>query len=112
MSSLNKRFHYLGLADLDYLSTRVLILSGIYNTGLSKAAEAFEKLFKLLLILEAKIRRDTSLTPSDLKQYGHSLPKLFDAVTSKSSRTFHEGWSILFRELERAYGRRYPNLTW
>jgi hypothetical protein len=108
MSSLHSRIQYLGLADFDYLSARLLVLCGLPSTGLPKASEAFEKLLKLLLMLEAKIRRNEELTPRQLKAYGHDLTKLFSAVKATSSVAFKEGWDVYFETLKEAYGRRYP----
>lgn len=108
--SLNKRLEYLGIADMDYLSARALLLNGLTHTGLSKAAEAFEKLFKLFLILEAKIVRNEHLEQKVLKQYEHKLLKLFNSVTSKfpSTTSIDDSWPAYFQQLENAYRTRYP----
>src|SRR3989337_1052290 len=107
--SLIKRSEYLGIADMDYLSARVLLLNGLTHTGLAKAAEAFEKLFKLFLILEAKITRNEELTQKELKQYNHKLVKLFGLVMTRShKKTYHQSVKNYFAQLQNAYSLRYP----
>jgi len=108
--SLQKRLEYLGIADMDYLSARILIINGMTHTGLSKAAEAFEKLFKLFLVLEAKITRNEELTQKELKQYEHKLVKLFEKVVVKipGATPFDKSWKEYFEQLEMAYKTRYP----
>lgn len=107
--SLNKRLSYLAIADMDYLSARLLLLCGLTHTGLSKAAEAFEKLLKLFLILEAKISDDSSLEGSCLKNiYKHRLCKIWIDVKSKTHKTFDDSWDKYFEQLEKAYKTRYP----
>ncbi len=86
----------------------MLVLCGLPSTGLPKASEAFEKLLKLLLILEADVRRNEELTPKQLKAYGHDLTKLFKAVKATSMVVFNEGWDVYFETLKAAYSRRYP----
>ena len=90
--SLTKRISYLGIADFDYLSARLLLLCGIGNTGLSKSAEAFEKLFKLFLMLEARITQNIELVPKDLKKYNHKLGRRFTDVKLKSGAKFEKEW--------------------
>ena len=81
MTSLKKRISYLGIADFDYLSARLLLLSALGNTGLPKAAEAFEKLLKLFILLASKIQDNKELTEKDLKkEYGHNLVDLFNST--------------------------------
>lgn len=107
--SLNKRLSYLAIADMDYLSARLLLLCGLTSVGLSKAAEAFEKLLKLFLILEAKINNDLSLEGSHLKNtYKHRLLKIWIEVKSNVPITFDDSWDEYFGRLERAYKMRYP----
>ncbi|MBI2621067.1 MAG: hypothetical protein HYW63_00280 [Candidatus Levybacteria bacterium] len=107
--SLIKRLEYLGIADMDYLSARILLINGLTHTGLSKAAEAFEKLFKLFLIIEAKITENKHLTQKDLKQYEHKLVKLFKVVMLKlPEKTYHQSVENFFQQLENAYRTRYP----
>jgi len=109
MNSLNKRIEYLGLADMDYLSARLLLMSGLANTGFPKAAEAFEKIFKLFLMLEAKISSNAELTESDLKSYGHNLIKLFNEIKIKlPNTTFDSTWDDYLNTLQESYTRRYP----
>lgn len=108
--SLIKRLEYLGIADMDYLSARALLINGLAHTGLSKAAEAFEKLFKLFLILEAKITRNEHLSQKDLKKYEHKLVKLFEFVVTKipGASPYDKSWKEYFEQLETAYRVRYP----
>lgn len=107
--SLVKRLEYLGIADMDYLSARSLLINGLTHTGLSKAAEAFEKLFKLFLIIEAKVTRDYHLTQKELKQYEHKLVKLFEVAMSKlPEKNYHQSVKDFFQQLENAYKLRYP----
>lgn len=107
--SLVKRLEYLGIADMDYLSARSLLINGLTHTGLSKAAEAFEKLFKLFLLIEAKITQDRHLTPKELKLYEHKLIKLFEVVMSKlPEKGYDQSVKDFFQQLENAYKLRYP----
>jgi hypothetical protein len=109
MSVLEKRIAYLGLADIDYLSARLLLLSGLVTTGFPKAAEAFEKLLKLFLLLEAKISSNVDLTEKQMKAYSHNLIKLFDVVKTKIPNTqFDQSWDDYFKILQDSYTRRYP----
>jgi hypothetical protein len=83
-TSLQKRLAYLGIADFDYLSARVLLRHGLVVTGLAKVSDAFEKIMKLNLILEAKITRNEDLDPEKVKAYLHNLRALladFEART-------------------------------
>ena len=109
MNSLNKRIEYLGLADMDYLSAKLLLMSGLANTGFPKAAEAIEKIFKLFLILEAKISRNVELTERDMKSYGHNLIKLLNEIKTKlPNTTFVSNWDDYLKTLQDSYTRRYP----
>jgi hypothetical protein len=109
MNSLDKRIEYLGLADMDYLSARLLLMSGLATTGFPKAAEAFEKIFKLFLMLEAKISSNAELTESDLKSYSHNLIKFFNEVKTKLPDTnFDSAWDDYLKTLQESYTRRYP----
>lgn len=107
--SLVKRLEYLGIADMDYLSARSLLINGLTHTGLSKAAEAFEKLFKLFLIIEAKITQNKHLSQKELKQYEHNLVRLFELVMSKlPDKSYDQSVRDYFKQLESAYKIRYP----
>lgn len=108
--TLKKRLEYLGIADMDYLSARALLINGLTHTGLSKGAEAFEKLFKLFLILDAKITRSTDMTQQELKKYEHKLVVLFELVVSKipNATPFDPSWKEYFTQLQGAYKTRYP----
>lgn len=108
--SFKKRLEYLGIADMDYLSARALLINGLTHTGLSKGAEGFEKLFKLFLILDAKITRNTEMTQQGLKKYEHKLVVLFELVVSKipNATPFDPTWKEYFIQLQGAYKTRYP----
>jgi len=106
--SLSKRIAYLGIADYDYLSARLLLLCGLGNTAMPKAAEAFEKIFKLFLMLEAKITQNKDLGPNDLKKYNHKITKLFTIIKSKIPAQFDKEWDDYFKMLQDSYSRRYP----
>jgi hypothetical protein len=60
---------------------------GLLNTGLQKAAEAFEKIVKVTLMLEAKISRNEELTPRDLIRFEHHLVKLLDEFKKRTGVT-------------------------
>jgi hypothetical protein len=106
--SLNHRIAYLGLADFDYLSARVLMWNGVQNTGLQKAAEPFEKILKVNLMLEAKISRNEELTPRDLVQLGHHLGKLLEEFRARAKVTVHPDTERYLAMLQDAYAKRYP----
>jgi hypothetical protein len=108
MTSLNKRLEYLGIADFDYLSARLLMLHGLVFTALPKAAEAFEKLLKLFLLLEAKIARNEELTPEQMKKFGHNLSALFKEFKVKVPASFGQDWDDYLGLLQESYTRRYP----
>ena len=109
MNSLDKRISYLGLADFDYLSARLLLLSALGNTGMPKAAEAFEKLLKLYLLLSAKITDNKELTEGELKlSYGHNLLSLFREAKKSIPAHFPAEWDDFFTMLQDSYSRRYP----
>lgn len=111
MTVLNKRIQYLAIADIDYLSARLLLLCGMPFSGLPKAAEAMEKIFKLFLILEAKITEGKELSDSDLKKYSHRLTKLFKVMKTKIPAKFDKTWDKFIKDLEVSYSIRYPD-TW
>lgn len=108
MTSLDRRLAYLGIADFDYLAARLLLVHGLASVGLPKAAEAFEKILKLFLALEAKINRGEELGPRDLKKYNHQLPKLLAVVGERVGSPFSAEWVEYVTMLQDAYNRRYP----
>jgi hypothetical protein len=108
MTSLNKRLAYLGIADFDYLAARVLLRDGLIFSGLPRAAEAFEKIVKLNLILEAKITRNAELEPEDLKRFGHDLPKLLTEFTRLTTIAVEPETEPYFAMLEDSLAHRYP----
>lgn len=107
-TSLNQRLAYLSIADFDYLSARILLLFGLAHTGFPKAAEAFEKLFKLFLLLCSKIIKNEELTEKDLKIYKHKLVTLFDKIKSIIPVKFDKSYEDYFLFLQETYHKRYP----
>jgi len=108
-SVLNQRLNYLGIADMDYLAARLLMLSGNPFCGMPKAAEALEKIMKLFLILEAKISRNEDLIAKDLKKYSHNLIKLSNKVESLCPMQLGENWKKYLEKLQKSYYDRYPD---
>jgi hypothetical protein len=108
MTSLNKRLAYLGIADFDYLSARVLLRHGLVFTGLPKAADAFEKIIKLNLILEAKISRNEELAPENLKKFEHRLKRLLEEFSNRTGIVVEPVVVDYFAMLQDAAARRYP----
>jgi hypothetical protein len=108
MTSLNKRLAYLGIADFDYLSARVLLRNGLVFAGLPKAAEAFEKIIKLNLTLEAKISRNEELEPPDLKRFGHDLVRLLGEFRLRTGVATEPEIESYFAMLQDATAHRYP----
>lgn len=111
MSLVHSRLNYLRLADMDYLSARLLLANGLLWSGLPKASESIEKLIKLFLVLEAKINRNEHLTAKQIRKYGHNLPELLNALRQKVPVEFNESWDRYFQSLQDAYSHRYPE-TW
>jgi hypothetical protein len=99
---------YLGIADLDYLAARLLLLNGLVFSALPKAAEAFEKLMKLFLMIEAKVNRNEEVYADNLKRYSHNLTRLFAEIKTKVPTTFSNDWDEYFELLRVSYSRRYP----
>jgi hypothetical protein len=109
MSPIINRMEYLNLADMDYLSARLLILNGLLLSGMPKAAESIEKLIKLYLMLESKINKGIELNAKQLKAYGHNLEELFEAFKKVVPLTFDQEWSNYFSALQESYKNRYPD---
>ena len=107
-TSFDKRLAYLAIADFNYLSARILLLFGLAHTGFPKAAEALELLFKLFLLLEAKIARNYDLTDKDLKEYKHKLVTLFDKIESMIPKKFDRSIRKYIIYLQETYHKRYP----
>src|ERR1700674_1326503 len=82
--------------------------NGLLNTALQKAAEAFEKILKVNLMLEAKISRNEELTSRDLMQFEHHLGKLLKEFITRAKVTVHPDTEKYFAMLQDAYSRRYP----
>ena len=107
-TSLQKRLAYLGIADFDYLSARVLLRHGLVVTGLAKASDAFEKISKLNLILEAKITRNEDLEPEKVKAYLHNLRALLADFEARMGVSVGPETHEYFAMLQEATKRRYP----
>jgi len=107
-TSLENRLAYLSLADFDYLSARILLLFGIAHTGFPKAAEAFEKLFKLYILLETKVNRNEETSYKELKKYEHKLVTLFKKIKPSIPAKFDSTWDEYFLFLQETYKKRYP----
>ena len=106
--SLDKRMDYLGIADFDYLSARLLLLSGLATTGFPHAAQAIEKLLKLFMLLYEKITNNSELTKRDLKKYSHKIVELFKYLEERILVNFDAGWKCYLQILQDSYDRRYP----
>jgi hypothetical protein len=107
-TSLHKRLAYLGIADFDYLSARVLMRHGLVFTALAKASDAFEKIMKLNLILDAKISRNQDLEPDEVKTYLHNLRGLLDGFEDRTGMSVGSETREYFAMLQEATKRRYP----
>jgi len=107
---LNKRKEYLGLADFDYLSARLLLLSGLATTGFPLAAQAIEKLLKIFLLLYEKRINNRVVTKIELiREWKHRLTKLFKYLNQNIDVPFDSTWDHYLQKLEDAYKkRRYP----
>jgi hypothetical protein len=106
---LDQRLNLLGLADLDYLTARLLINCGLVITGLPKAAEAFEKLLKCFLLLEAKISSNQEITSREMRSFGHGLTEIFQTFKRKVPTVFDAAWDTYLSDLEKYYKTRYPD---
>ena len=106
--SLDKRMKYLGIADFDYLSARLLLLSGFANTGFPLAAQAFEKLLKLFMVFYEKITNNQELTKRDMKKYSHNLLELLKYLKERAPANFDSTWKDYLKTLQESYYRRYP----
>ena len=110
MAILSKLPEYLGLSDTDYLSARLLIMSGVPLQGLGKACEAFEKQFKLFFALNERIINKREITQKELRKYGHDVVKLLESYndTVPQERRLESDWKDLMAMLKAAYNLRYP----
>jgi len=106
--SFDKRMEYLGIADVDYLSARLLLLSGFATTGFPLAAQAIEKLIKLFILLYEKITNNRELTKGDIKKYSHDLMGLFKYLKKRVPANFDSTWQDYLKTLQDSYSRRYP----
>lgn len=106
--SFDKRMEYLGIADFDYLSARLLLLSGFATTGFPLAAQAIEKLLKLFMLLYEKITNNRELTKKDMKKYSHNLLDLFKYLKERVQANFNSTWEDYIKTLQESYYRRYP----
>ncbi|HND90968.1 MAG TPA: hypothetical protein PLI75_04240 [Anaerolineales bacterium] len=105
----DKLMDYLGIADIDYLSARLLFMSGFPIVAMAKAAEALEKLFKILIVMITRIYSQVELTDDQLKKdYGHDLGKLlkgYNKIAPESVRLI--GDTTILDNLRKAYNLRY-----
>lgn len=110
MTSITKISEYLGLADADYLAARMLLLGGLPTVGLSKAAEAMEKQFKLFFLQFERIENGRELDVRDLKGYGHRLREMLESYNGMvpAERRLDDSWKSYLELLEEAYAKRYP----
>lgn len=109
MTSFSKRLSYLGLADIDYLSARILMLSGVPTTAFGKAAEAMEKILKLNLMLAIKIITGKELDEKALKkEFGHGIARVYNRLMQITNTPADNGFIEYFKILEESYKRRYP----
>jgi len=99
---------YLGIADFDYLSARLLLLSGLATTGFPLAAQAIEKLLKLFMLLYEKIVNNRELTVKEMQGYSHNLVSLFNYLKERVKEQFDSSWENYFQALQDSYYRRYP----
>ncbi|MBF0289993.1 MAG: hypothetical protein HQM14_19425 [SAR324 cluster bacterium] len=110
MKPINKIQEYLGLADVDYLAARLLILNKIPTVGLSKSAEALEKQFKLFFLIYEKITNNKELTIKEMKNRGHNLIEMMESYNSVAPQNhlLGEDWREYLSVLQESYNRRYP----
>ncbi|MFO1242713.1 MAG: hypothetical protein U1E36_05870 [Rickettsiales bacterium] len=106
---LKQAITLLQLADNDYLSARILLLNGLWQTGIPKANEVIEKVLKAILILRA-VELD-QLEKLSLKSYYHDTPKLFEEL--KKYLNIKEGdfqrENSILSNYYLCYERRYEN---
>jgi hypothetical protein len=102
----------LSIADVDYLSARLLFISGLPIAGMGKAAEALEKLFKISIAIITKINSQVDLTDNDFKKYGHNLNKLLDEYNRICPKEIQlVGNTGILTDLGKAYTARYVPKT-
>lgn len=108
--SINKVQEYLGLADVDYLAARLLILNGMPTVGLSKSAEAIEKQFKLFFLVYEKVANNRGLTTKELRKKGHNLLGMLGSYNSlvPEQNKIGEDWHNYLKLLQDSYDKRYP----
>jgi len=109
MRITDKLVDYLGIADIDYLSARLLFMSGFPIVAMAKAAESIEKLFKILIVMITRIYFQQELTDDDLKKrYGHNLEKLlkgYNEIAPDNAKLV--GDTAILNNLQMAYNLRY-----
>ena len=67
------RIGYLGIADFDYRSARLLLLNVLAFSALPQAAEAFE--YEAVLGSRGQA---TNLSAAEVRKFRHDWPKSFD----------------------------------
>ena len=110
MKPIDKIQEYFGLADIDYLSARLLILNGLPTVGLAKGAEAMEKQLKLFIAMFERIKNGKELTVRDFKKFGHGLLNLLKEYNERAPQrlNLNQDWEKLFKLLQDAYDKRHP----
>lgn len=110
MTILSKLNSYMGLADTDYLASRLLILSGLPLQGLAKASEAIEKQFKLFFAIFERIQKGREISQRELRQYGHNLLDQLNSYNQLIPQEYRlgEDWKELMVMLKDSYNLRYP----
>lgn len=99
---------YLEVADIDYLSARALMLNGLVTTALPKAAEALEKIMKLLLAIEAKLNRGEEFDSKRFREFGHDLGALSAELQERMPTQHSASRTAYCRRLQETYRHRYP----
>lgn len=109
--SFNNRLSYMALADMDYISARALIFSGLFLRGNAVFADAMEKQLKLFLILITYLEDKKELSLKEIRSYAHNLNLLFNEIKKRALKhgiNFSEELDKLFSVLEGERERLYP----
>lgn len=99
---------YLEVADTDYVAARALMLNGLLTAGLPKAAEALEKIMKLLLAIEAKLNRGEEFDNKRFRSFGHGIGALSVELEQRMPTEHGASRTTYCRRLEETYRHRYP----
>lgn len=113
-----KPLSLLGAADMDYVASRSLMLSGVFLPATAKAAEAVEKLLKLFAMCEHGIDTGQLAAPQQVKKFGHGIVGLFERMVNRLRADVDPNllaspdavwvWEFV-QHLQEAYKRRYPD---